>query len=80
MKATLLLKMIGEKEGISVSEDEMKQELTAMSQRFRVAPENIIKYYVTKDGSLEGLRNSLFERKALAALLSKAKIEKENQQ
>ncbi len=75
VKATLLLEMIGEKEGLTVSEDEVKEEIAGMAQRFHITPENVIKYYVTKDGSLEGLRHSLFERKTLAVLLGKAKIE-----
>ncbi|MGO9015898.1 MAG: trigger factor [Dissulfurispiraceae bacterium] len=76
VKASVLLEMIGEKEGTAVSEDEVREEIAAMAQRFRITPENIIKYYVTRDGSLEGLRHSLFERKVLALLLAKAKIEK----
>jgi len=76
VKATLLMEMIGEKEGIAVSEDEVRGEIAAMAHRFSLSPENIIKYYVTKDGSLEGLRHSLFVRKVLALLLAKAKIEK----
>lgn len=76
VKASLLMDMIGEKEGTAVSEDEVREEIAAMAQRFHITPENIIKYYVTRDGSLEGLRHSLFERKVLALLLAKAEIEK----
>jgi len=76
VKANLLMEIIGEKEGTTVSEDEVREEIAAMAQRFRITPENIIKFYVTRDGSMEGLRHSLFERKVLALLLSKAKIEK----
>src|SRR5208282_34159 len=76
VKASLLMEMIGEKEATAVSEDEVKEEIAAMAQRFHITPENIIKYYVSRDGSLEGLRHSLFERKVLALLLAKAKIEK----
>lgn len=73
---TLLLQMIGEKEKVNVSEDELRNEIAAMAQRFHLSPENIIKYYVTKDGSLEGLQHAIFGQKVLALLLSKAKIEK----
>ncbi|MBF0558551.1 MAG: trigger factor [Nitrospirae bacterium] len=76
VRAALLMQVIGEKENVSVSEEEVRNEIAAMSQRFRLTPENIIKYYVSKDGSLEGLRHSIFERKVLALLLTKAKIEK----
>ncbi len=68
--------MIGEKEKVDVSEDEVRNEIAAMAHRFHLTPENIIKYYVTKDGSLEGLRHSIFEQKVLALLITKAKIEK----
>ena len=77
VRTVLLLEMIGEREKVNVSEDEVRNEIAAMAHRFHLTPENIIKYYVTKDGSLEGLRHSLFERKVLALLLSKAKIEAE---
>ncbi len=77
VKASLLMQMIGEKEGTTVSEDDVREEIATMSQRFRITPENVIKYYVARDGSLEGLRHSLFERKVLALLLAKAKIEAE---
>ncbi len=76
VKASLLLELIGEKEGTAVSEDEVREEIATMAQRFRITPENIIKYYVSRDGSLEGMKHSLFERKVLALLLAKAKIEK----
>jgi len=75
VKTSLLLQMIGEKENVNVAEEEVRNEIAAMSYRFRLTPENIIKYYVTRDGSLEGLRHSVFERKVLALLLSKANIE-----
>ena len=77
VKASLLMQMIGEKEGTAVSEDDVREEIASMAQRFRITPENVIKYYVARDGSLEGLRHSLFERKVLALLLAKAKIEAE---
>ncbi len=77
VKASLLMQMIGEKEGTVVSEDDVREEIASMAHRFRITPENVIKYYVARDGSLEGLRHSLFERKVLALLLAKAKIEAE---
>ena len=76
VRTTLLLQMIGEKEKVDVSEDEVRNEIAAMAHRFHLTPENIIKYYVTKDGSLEGLQHAIFEQKVLALLITKAKIEK----
>jgi len=76
-KVSILLDIIGEREGITVSEDEIKEEVLNFSRRYYISPENVIKYYVTRDGSLEGVRNAIYEKKAMKALLDKAKIEKE---
>jgi len=76
-KVSILLDIIGEREGITVSEDELKEEILNFSRRYYVTPENVIKYYVTRDGSLDGIKNAIYEKKAMKALLGKAKIEKE---
>jgi len=72
-----ILDIVGEKEGVTVSEEEMKQEIYGFAMRYNVSPENIIKYYTSKDGSIEGLRNAIFDRKTMKVLLEKAKKEKE---
>ncbi|MDI6800972.1 MAG: trigger factor [Thermodesulfovibrionales bacterium] len=76
VKASILLEAIGEKEGITATDEDMKEEIFKMSQRFYMSPENVMKYYITRDGSLGGLRRSVFEKKVLGFLLSKAVIEK----
>jgi trigger factor len=76
VKGSLLLAAIGKKEKVSVSEDDVKNAILAMARRFAVPPENLIKFYISKDGSLNGLKNSLFEEKVLDLILSKAAIEK----
>jgi trigger factor len=76
-KVSILLDIIGEREGITVSEEEIKEEIVNFSRRYYISPENVIKYYVARDGSLEGVRNGIYEKKAMKALLDKAKIEKE---
>lgn len=75
-KAVLLLSVIGEKEGITVTDEEMKEKILEMSQRLSMPPESLIKLYVQKDGSLEGLRNSMFGQKVLDLLLSRATLVK----
>lgn len=76
VKAMLLLAAIGRKENISVSEDEIKSSLLSMSKRFGVPPESLMKFYISKEGSLEGLKNSIFEDKVLERIISKAVLEK----
>lgn len=72
LRASILLEIIGEKEGIAVSEEELKQEIIAHSQMFQMPPENVIKYYTARDGSLEGLKRAVLEKKVLSFLLSSA--------
>lgn len=76
VKASLLLEEIGEREKVEVSEDDMKEKVTQIAQRLSIAPENVIKYYVSKHGSLDSLRHAVFEEKVLDLLLEKAQFEK----
>jgi trigger factor len=76
VKASLLIETIGKAQGVSVSEDEVKRAIISLAQRFSVSPEQLMKFYISKDGSLEGLKGSLFEEKVLDFILSKAKREK----
>jgi trigger factor len=76
VRASILLELIGEKEGINVSDKEIKEEILNIAQRHYISPENVMKYYMAKEGSLEGLKQSVFEKKVLNFLLSKSKTEK----
>lgn len=76
VKASILIELIGEKEGITVSEEEIKEDILRTAQMSYTSPENIMKYYIARDGSLEGLKQSVFEKKVLRFLLDKAKVEK----
>lgn len=76
VKASLLIETIGKEQGVSVTEDEMKNAIVSISQRLSVSPENIMKFYISRDGSLEGLKGSIFEDKVLDLILSKAELEK----
>jgi len=76
VKASLLIETIGKVQGVSVSEDEIKHAILSISQRLSVSPENIMKFYISRDGSLDGLKNTIFEEKVLDLILSKAVVEK----
>lgn len=75
-KAALILQAIGEKEGISVTEEDVREKVQWLASRMSLTPENVMKYYVTRDGSLDGLRDSIFEEKAMDLILGKAEVEK----
>lgn len=72
VKASLLIQEIGEKEGVEVTEEEMNERVVALAQSVNMTPENIVKYYVSKDGSLDGLSQSVFEDKVMEMLVGRA--------
>lgn len=76
VKASVLIETIGKDLGVSVTDDEMKNAVVSLAQRLQVSPEKIMKFYVSRDGSLDGLKNSIFEDKVLDLILSKAAVEK----
>ncbi|MDP3049374.1 MAG: trigger factor [Thermodesulfovibrionales bacterium] len=76
VRAMILLSVIGEKEGVNVTDEELKEKILDLSQQLAMTPESLIKIYAQRDGSLEGLRNNIHEQKVLDLLLSRAVIEK----
>jgi trigger factor len=75
VRASLLLRVIGKKEGVEVAEEDVKNRVVELAMRLHLTPENVVKYYVSRDGSLEGLKDSIFEEKVLDILLKRAEVE-----
>jgi len=76
VRASIILDAIGAKEGITVSDDEVNERISLLARRLSTSPESLRNYYTHQDGSLEGVRHSIFEDKVLDLLLSKAQLEK----
>ena len=76
VKASILLDMIAEKEGVSVTEDEMKSRIAVLARHFQTTPENVINLFITKDGSLENFKHTIQDEKVMDLLLSKAELVK----
>ncbi len=76
VKASLLIEAIGEKEGVSINDDDVKNAIIDISRRLNVSPESLMKFYISRDGSLNGLKSVIFEDRVLDLILSKAEIEK----
>ncbi|MFQ3574714.1 MAG: trigger factor [Thermodesulfovibrionales bacterium] len=75
VKLFVLIELIGKKEGVEVSKEEMEQSLLKMSQRFNVEPEALLKYIMEKDGSLAKIHYTAFRDKVFKILLDKAEKE-----
>lgn len=73
IKAYLILEIIGEKEGVTVSEEDLKKEVMNISRKYSITPQGVVQYYMSRDGSLEALRNSVFEKKVFDILIQKSK-------
>lgn len=78
-KALLLISAIGDKEGIDVTDDELREKILDTAQKLGTTPESIMKIYLEGNGSLEGLRYSIFKEKVLNMLYANAAIEKGGQ-
>lgn len=77
VQASIIVDAIGQKEGITVTDDEVNERISSLAKRLSASPEAIRNFYMYKQGSLEGLRQSIYEEKVLDILLSKTTIEKE---
>lgn len=76
VKAAVLIEIIGQKEGVRVTEDDIKTAIGGMSRNFSVTPDQLMKFYLSKEGAVDRLKNSIFEEKVLDLILSKAVVVK----
>lgn len=76
VRASIIIDAIGQKEGVVVTEDEIKDRINFIAERLSSKPEDIMKFYLAKDGHLEDLRHIIYQEKVLDILLSKATLEK----
>lgn len=76
VQASIIVDMIGQKEGIAVADNEVNDRISLIAQRLSATPEAVRNFYYYREGSLEGLKHSIYEDKVMDLLLSKAVIEK----
>lgn len=72
VKAFILFDLIGEKEGVQVSEEEVKQEILEIAKRYSISLKGVVEYYMARDGSFDALRQAIFERKVFEIILQKS--------
>ncbi len=75
VQASIIIDMIGEKEGLAVADNEVSERISLLAQRLSATPEAVKNLYY-REGSLEGLKHSIYEDKVMDLLLAKAEIEK----
>lgn len=76
VKSVLLIEVIGKKENIEVTDDDMKKAMEEMGARNGLRAEDVMKIYMMQEGSLETLRRRLSADKVLDLLLEKAVIKR----
>jgi trigger factor len=74
-KATIIINAIGQKERVTVTDDEVKERIISIAQRLQAKPEAVANFYISRDGSLKGLRHSIYEDKVMDMLLSNAIVD-----
>ncbi len=75
-KSAVLLDIVGNKENVTVTEEEMKEKIFELSQMTQIPPQNLVEMYMSKDGSLEGLRYGVYKEKVAELIHSRAVIKK----
>ncbi|MEN2985289.1 MAG: trigger factor [Thermodesulfovibrionaceae bacterium] len=79
IKAFILLELIGEKENITVTQEDLTKEVLELAKKYSMTPQAVIQYFMSKDGSLEGLRSNVFQKKVIDTILQKAKVLKKEE-
>ena len=70
----LVLGMMGEREGVSVSEQELQQALIARVRQFPGQERQVYEFYRKNPGALVELRGPIFEQKVVDLIVAKASL------
>ena len=76
VKSVLLLEAIGKKENVEVTDSDVKTAVDEIAGRNNMKPEELMKLYAVREGSLDAMKSRLFADKVMDLLLEKATIEK----
>lgn len=72
VKADILLDMIAEKESVSVSDDELKAQISATANSMYLSPENFMKQYLPNENAMGIFRQNIIREKTVDVILQKA--------
>ncbi len=76
-RSRILLQIIAEQEKLKVEERELDEEIGLMARSMQATAQEVKQWVLARQGSLEGLRTRIIERKALDLLHEKAEIVEE---
>lgn len=75
VKSVLLLEAMGKKEKVEVGDADVKSAVEEIAARNSLKPEEVMKLYSVREGSMDALKSRLFADKVLDRILEKATIE-----
>ncbi|KPK02086.1 MAG: hypothetical protein AMK71_03455 [Nitrospira bacterium SG8_35_4] len=75
VKSVLLLEAIGKKDKVDVSDADVKSAVEEIAARNSLKPEEVMKLYSVREGSMDALKSRLFADKVLDLILGKVTIE-----
>lgn len=73
VRGAMLLERIADADKVEISDSEVDAEVTKIAEHYRTTPEEI-RTSLEKDGGLANIKNNLRTRKAIEALVAKARI------
>ena len=74
VRGAMLLDKVAEIEKVEVAEAEVEEEIGKMAAYYRASPEEIRESLEKQGGGVENIRNNLKTRKAIEAVIAKAKV------
>jgi len=74
VKGAILLEAIGKRENVQVSDNDLNEVIKEIASRSNLNPEDVKRFYITREGSLDSLKNKIFAEKVLDHILEKAVI------
>jgi trigger factor len=73
----LVLGTIGEKEGVTITDEEMQRALMARARQFPGQERQVFEFYQKNPGALMEIRGPVFEQKVVDLIASRAKIDEQ---
>lgn len=74
VRGAMLLERIAERENIAITDAEVEEEIARMAEYYRASPDEVRQSLEKQGGGVDNIRNNLKTRKAIEAVVAKAKV------